>query len=415
MYKERRTRLLISVSSLFIAACTSALPAEPTRTVPPTTAPAEEETVSPEPSLTSVQEESDEALIARVAARFANAPWTTNFALHSVPYEEIIFAGPPRNGIRPLYNPIFESVASADQWLAPQEPVIHVSVNGEAKAYPLRILTRHEIVNDVVGGEGVAVTFCPLCNTAIAFSREVEGQTLAFGVSGFLRNSDLIMWDDVTESWWQQITGEAIMGDLTGTRLEMLPSSIISWEDYRVASPEGSVLSLENEYGFPPEAYINPYVGYDTPNRRPFLFDGQIDDRLPPMERVVGLTVGEVAVAYPFMTLAEERVVHDTVNGQEVVVLWFAGTTSALDQRVLAESRDVGSAVAFDPVVDGERLTLRRDGERFVDEASGSEWNNLGEAISGPLAGARLEPVIHANHFWFAWAAFYPETEIYAP
>lgn len=410
-----RTALLVSASSLLLAACTGALTAEPAGTVVRGDSPREDETVAAGPSQTSIAEESDEKHLAEVAARFANAPWKTNFALHSVPYEEIRFAGPPRNGIRPIYHPIFESVRSAEEWLAPQEPVIHLSINGETKAYPLRIITRHEIVNDVVGGEPVAVTFCPLCNTAIAFSRETDGQVLAFGTSGFLRNSDLVMWDDVTESWWQQITGEAIMGDLTGERLGMLPSAIVSWEEFAAANPDGAVLSLENEYGFPPETYFNPYVGYDLPSRPPFAFAGAIDERLLPMERVVGLTVGDVAVAYPFSTLAAERVVHDTVNGQEVVVLWLAGTTSALDRQVIADSRNVGAAAAYVPVAGEYELNLRWDGDSFVDEETGSEWNILGEAVSGPLAGARMDPVIHANHFWFAWAAFYPATELYTP
>ena len=163
--------------------------------------------------------------------------WDTDFTLHSVAFDEIMSGGPPRDGIPPLDSPSFVSPDDADAWLANREPVISFELNGEAKAYPLQILTWHEIVNDEVGGVPVIVTFCPLCNSAIVFDRRLDGVVLDFGTSGRLRNSDLIMWDRQTESWWQQLTGEAIIGKLTGHTLEFLPAPIVSWADFKAAHP----------------------------------------------------------------------------------------------------------------------------------------------------------------------------------
>ena len=196
--------------------------------------------------------------------------WDTDFTLHSVAFDEIMSGGPPRDGIPPLDSPSFVSPDDADAWLANREPVISFELNGEAKAYPLQILTWHEIVNDEVGGVPVIVTFCPLCNSAIVFDRRLDGVVLDFGTSGRLRNSDLIMWDRQTESWWQQLTGEAIIGTLTGHTLEFLPAPIVSWADFKAAHPAGQVLSQETGFG---RTYgRNPYAGYDEVGKPPFLF-----------------------------------------------------------------------------------------------------------------------------------------------
>ncbi len=193
--------------------------------------------------------------------------WLTDFGIASIDLSELT-QGQVKDGIPALRDPNFVPVAEVT-FLNDREPVIAFQHNGEARAYPLQILMWHEIVNDVVGGRPVLITFCPLCNTAIAFDRTVDGTVLSFGVSGFLRNSDLVMFDDETESFWQQITGEAIVGVRTGTNLELLPSSIVSWEDFRTSFPDGSVLSQDT--GFSRPYGRNPYVGYDDINSSPFL------------------------------------------------------------------------------------------------------------------------------------------------
>lgn len=341
----------------------------------------------------------------------ALSQFSTDFSKHSVPYDEILSGGPPKDGIPAIDNPKFVSVEEADQWLEPQEPVILFEVDDDARAYPLQILTWHEIVNDELGGVPVAVTFCPLCNSALSFDRRLDGQVLEFGTSGLLRHSDLVMYDRTTESLWQQFTGEAIIGDLAGKQLTFLPSAIVSYDDFRETHPDGRVLSRETGYSRPYGE--NPYAGYDTIGQNPFLFQGETDDRLPAMARVVTVSLGEEDVAYPYSVLEEKRVINDNVGGQDLVVFFTPGTNSALGAPIIAEAADVGATNVFDPHVDGEKLTFAIAGETITDEQTGSEWNLLGEAVAGELVGKELMPIVHGDQFWFSWAAFKPDTIIY--
>ncbi|MCH8994035.1 MAG: DUF3179 domain-containing protein [Chloroflexi bacterium] len=336
--------------------------------------------------------------------------WQTDFSKHSVEFDELL-RGQVRDGIPAIDNPQFTSIAGGNEFLAEQEPVIVLELNGDARAYPIQILIWHEIVNDVVGGVPVTVTFCPLCNSAIAFEREFNGRLFDFGTSGLLRNSDLVMYDRQTQTWWQQFTGEAIVGELTGTLLEVVPASIVSWGDFKETHPDGQTLSLDT--GFARSYGSNPYVGYDTTESRPFLFDGDPDGRLLPAERIVAVELNGETVAYPFAVLEGLLVVEDTVGGEPIVVFFQPGTVSALDRSTIADSRDVGASGVFRPEAAGQTLTFRADGEVIVDNETGSEWNVLGKAMSGPLEGTELTPVIHGDHFWFAWAAFKPETRIF--
>jgi hypothetical protein len=225
--------------------------------------------------------------------------FSTDFSISSIDFGEILSGGPPKDGIPSIDNPEFISVREVDGWINPNEPVILVDLNNEAKAYPLQILVWHEIVNDNVGGIPVIVTFCPLCNTAIAFSRTVEGEIYDFGTTGRLRFSNLIMYDRQTETWWQQAEGKAIIGTLTGTQLEFLPSAIISWDDFKKKYPDGLVLSKQT--GFSRSYGRNPYVGYDDVNNPPFLYQGpETPGRLPPVARVLAIEIGTETVAYPY-------------------------------------------------------------------------------------------------------------------
>jgi hypothetical protein len=338
----------------------------------------------------------------------------TDLSRRTVHLREIRSGGVPRDGIPPIDNPLYVSPEIGDVWYEPQEPVILIELNGDARAYPLQILTWHEIVNTEIGGQKIAVTFCPLCNSAVAFDRNIDGlETLRLGVSGLLRHSDLVMWDNQTESLWQQITGESIVGELAGERLKMAPAIIVSWEAFRSQHPDGLVLSRDT--GFSRSYGANPYVGYDTIDQSPFLFDGETDDRLSPMMRVLGVDIAGESRAYPFSELEERRVVNDTVGGVPIVVFWQSGVTSALDKSDIADSRDVGMATALRPVVNGMELTFTIHDTDFRDHETGSLWNVFGVAIEGPLEGERLEGYVSGAHFWFAWAAFKPDTGIWRP
>jgi hypothetical protein len=344
----------------------------------------------------------------------AEREFTTDFSRHTVPYGEILSGGPPKDGIPAIDAPKFVAVAAADEWLKDLEPVVLVQVGDDARAYPLQILTWHEIVNDTVGGLPLVVTFCPLCNTAIAFERTLNGRVLDFGTTGRLRFSNLIMYDRQTETWWQQAEGNAIAGELAGRQLALYPAAIVSWAEFRAAHPNGQALSRDTghrrDYG------RNPYAGYDDVNQSPFLFRGPATPgALRPMARVLTVDLNGEAVAYPYAALENVRAVNDTVGGQPVAVFWAAGVASALDDGTIALGRDVGTAAAFSPELAGRRLTFRAEGERIVDAETGSAWDILGRAVAGELAGRQLAPVVSINHFWFSWAAFKPGTRIYQP
>ena len=341
----------------------------------------------------------------------AEGEFQTDFGKHSVSYEEVLSGGPPKDGIPAIDEPRFVGVGEADAWLEPQEPVILLQVADEVRAYPIQIIMWHEIVNDAVGGVPVAVTFCPLCNTAIAFETTVDGQELTFGTTGRLRFSNLIMYDRQTESWWQQATGDAIAGALTGTRLESLPAPIVSWEDLRSEHPDARVLSRETGYN---RTYgQNPYAGYDDVDSSPFLYEGpETPGDLPPMARVITVDAQGEPVAYPYEVLRESPAINDVVDGEPVAVLWQKGTASALDEDSVGAGRDVGSAGVFSRRLDGSTLTFRSEGGTILDEETGSAWNALGRAVAGELEGERLEPVVSIDHFWFSWAAFRPETRV---
>jgi hypothetical protein len=348
--------------------------------------------------------------------RFSTNFWEgrTNFCLTSVAFREFLSGGPPPDGIPAIDEPVFESVDTADMWLEDDWPVMFFEWNGEARAYPLAILIWHEIVNDEVGGEPVSLTFCPLCNATLAFKRTLpEGVVLDFGTTGNLRNSDLVMYDRQTFSWWQQFTGEAIVGDLTGTRLEVLPSQIIAWNDFKTSHSDGEVLSRDTghvrSYG------QNPYAGYDTISNSPFALSpdvlANIDERLLPMERVVAVEFESETIAYPFSQLDELGAVNDELSGSPVVVFWQAGTQSTFGNN----GGDTGSTGVFLRELEGEVLSFVAVEGGFEDEATGSTWNILGEAIAGPLAGAQLDRVVSAEHFWFAWVVFKPGTVVWTP
>ncbi len=349
-------------------------------------------------------------------SRFSRAGWKTDFTTHSVPLSEIVSGGPARDGIPPIDRPELASTAEAGAWLKGQEPVVALEVGGDARAYPLQILIWHEIVNDTIGGVPVAVTFCPLCNTAISFDRRIEGidRPLRFGTTGNLRESDLVMWsDDPGETWWQQITGDAIVGALTGTRLRPLPAQIVSFADFSAAYQDGRVLNRVT--GFTRPYGSNPYAGYDDVNGSPFLFSGSIDGRLAPMERVVAVELNGEIVAYPFRELLKARVANDAVGGTPIVVFHRGGTVSALDNTAIPASRDIGATGVFERSLDGRTLTFRAAGGGFEDAETGSTWDITGRATAGPLAGRRLAPVVHDNRFWFVAAVVRPNLRLWAP
>ena len=382
----------------------------------------------------------------------------------TIPIADILSGGPPPQGIPALgfrglqgvadatREPRFVTQDEAAAWLGEREPVVLMRLGGEARLYPLQILTWHEIANDTLGGVPVAVTFCPLCNSALAFDRRVpatqaqvdalrrdghqvraepldpeatrlyEQQTghpapelgvdVTFGVSGLLYFSNMLMFDDTTFTLWAQLTGEGAVGDMAGERLIRYPAQLVGFAEARLAEPDALVLSQDT--GFRRSYGQNPYVGYDDIGSPAFLFQGPSDGRLQAKERVITVD-GAEPVAYPFDHLRDQRVVHDVIGGDPVVAFWAAGTATALGAGQIATAADVGAVGLFEATVDGQALRFDTHQDGFVDDATGSVWDVTGRARSGPLAGTLLEAVPHDNTLWFAWAAFRPETEVRRP
>ncbi len=314
---------------------------------------------------------SDVLPIAGIESASANPGWwkrewsKTDFSKTSIDFSEIRSGGPPKDGIPPVDEPTFSPVSQIKD-IKPTEPVVGLTIKGETRAYPLRILMWHEIVNDSVAGVPVTVTFCPLCNTAIVFDRRIAGRVLDFGTTGKLRYSDLVMYDRQTESWWQQALGEAIVGELTGTRLKMIPARIESFAKFKARAPRGKVL-VPTSPGM--RAYgANPYAGYDS-SARPFLYSGAMPKGIKPLARVV--SVGEEAWSLALVK-ARKRIVKG-----DLVITWEPGQNSALDAGDISAGRDIGNV-----------LVQRR-------------------------TGAGLKDVLYGVEFAFAFHAFHPKAPIH--
>ena len=337
--------------------------------------------------------------------------WRTNTAKRLINLNELQTGGPSKDGIPPIYHPRFVSVSQAAKWLSPVEPVVSLTLDGRTRAYPLQILIWHEIVNDRFGDVPVIVTFCPLCYSVNVFDRRINGREYTFGTSGMLRYSNLVMYDHQTESLWQQVIGRALVGDMAGANLKAIPAQIISFEQFRTTYKNGLVLSRttghKRNYG------RNPYAGYDDIRKSPFMYKGKADDRLRPMEKLVTVSLDNFSKAYPYSLTQSKYVINDEIAGESIVVFHIRGAVSALNRSQIATSREDGSTGVFHREVDGKILTFSYNGKDLVDDQTGSVWDITGKAVSGPLQGKTLIPVVHGDYFAFIWLVFKPETEIY--
>ena len=290
----------------------------------------------------------------------ASAGPTNGFDLSNsiLPREQILHGGPPRDGIPALSDPKLVSPEKAG-YLQPASRVIGISLHGQARAYPVAILNWHEIVNDEIGGQRVAVTYCPLCGTAVAFDASIDGKPTDFGVSGLLYNSDVLLYDRDTESLWSQIMNQAISGTRVGKKLTPIPVSHTTWRDWLADHPDTRVLS--DDTGHSRDYRRDPYAGYEESRQTFFAVNNEAPDTYHPKEVVVGLGVDGVYKAYPFIELDKQGKSRfsDSINGRS---FWFDWD---------AENRSV----------------------TITDED--------GEAVAG-LQG-----------FWFAWFAFHPDTLVY--
>ena len=323
-----------------------------------------------------------------------------------VPREEIEIRL-SRDSIPAIVDPAFASDWSGldpegveDPTLPDETAVIGVERDGRARAYPLRILDWHEIVNDEFGGP-IAVTYCVLCGSSVVVERFVDGESTNFGVSGRLWRDDLVMYDARTESYWSQILATAIRGPRTGDRLDVFPSTLSSWGEWRRSHPETEVLlppphstlvdGIERHYPYFRSKYNygdeSQLIGHDS--------DGELDRRT----MVIGVSDGEETRAYPFDVVADRGVVTDTVGDRPVVV---------------AVAPD-GTLVAYDRRIDGIERAAEPAGKGHIELARSRFERVTGEAVDGPHEGTRLERANeHPPMFWRGWSNFNPESDVYA-
>ena len=312
----------------------------------------------------------------------------TDGVKHSIPLNKIVSGGPPKDGIPSIDDPKFETVAVADQYLDDNGFGLAVEANGRYRFYPYQILVWHEIVNDTFAGKDLLVTYCPLCFTGIVFDREVNGEAVEFGTSGKLYNSNLLMYDRKSDSLWSQAIGEAVVGELTGSELEVYPSLTISWSDFKKKANSGAFSKpevLSRNTGISRDYTRDPYGSYYTDNSVWFPLSNE-DGRLGSKEVIFGYDAGDAQKAWPLQQLREQSL-NDEVGD---VPLW------------IVYDDDLDTLRAYKRVVDGQ--TIQIDSE---------DWGFDGRAISGTYKGTQLEVVPLENHFWFSWAASHPNTDVY--
>jgi hypothetical protein len=333
----------------------------------------------------------------------------TNWSKHTVPYSELVKLQ-KKDDIIETADLIESPAQAASKWIKDEEPVIVVKINGQIKAYPISILLWNPVINDRIGEIPVAVTYCPLCNITHVFNRDVDGNVLLFGFSGFLFNSCVVFYDKETESLWDSLTGRCLAGDFSNYYLKHLVKNTVSFLSYKTVYPEEPIV-VKIKGGVLKPISMNPYIAYDL-IKKPMFFFKEIDQRLPVMERVVGLGRNDNVIAYPYSILMKRKIIHDIFEGEAIVIFYRTGMISPLSDP-LEEGRDIGSTGVFSPYVDGKRLSFYERDNKFYDVETDSEWSILGRATSGYYEGKELRWILHDETYWFVWAAYFPDTMIY--
>ena len=345
--------------------------------------------------------------------------WDTDTSNTSVPLSEFTALMYP-DGIPPIDAPAYYSIEQARKEYFEFEPVIVVEINGEGRAYPLSVLMYHEIANDSLGGKGITITFCPLCNSALVFERDLnfkgKDYHLDFGVSGMLRKSDMVMYDRQTETWWQQFTGEGLVGELQGAELGLVSAPLLSLDEFIELYPSGTVLAKERNSDQEDRHHYgeNPYVGYDDHgNEKPRLFFDEVDARFPAMTRVIDVLINKKHKIFRLNYLRDKRVLNDDFQGESFAIFYTEKLVSVLDSADITESKTIGAVNVFYTQLDDYLLTFKKKKGYFMDKQTKSKWNMKGVCYSGKLEGTKLRTVKHGTHFAFAMFAFHPDTEVY--
>jgi len=317
----------------------------------------------------------------------------TNGVKHLIPLDKIKGGGPPKDGIPSIDNPKFANV-SESYFMSDSDTVIGLEINGEAKAYPLFILVWHEIINDRVGDIPVSVTYCPLCYTNQVFERIIDDKEVEFGTSGKLYNSNLVMYDRLTDSYWSQALGMAITGELSGYELNLIPFDVITWGDWKTLHPDTLVLTTDT--GYIRSYATDPYGNYYTEPRIMFPVEYS-DDRMNPKEIILGFNQNGTYKAYKQKDIESNVIINDSIGETPILLVSLFSENSR----------------AFVRIIDDQKLDFVYNDDKIFDSQTNSEWNYDGLAISGKYEGSQLDRMAIEPGFWFAWVAFHPDTLVF--
>ena len=317
----------------------------------------------------------------------------TNGVKHLIPLDKIKGGGPPKDGIPSIDNPIFAGIQDS-KFMSDSDIVIGLDINGETKAYPLFILVWHEIVNDKVGNTPVSVTYCPLCYTSQVFERIIDYQEVEFGTSGKLYNSNLLMYDRLTESYWSQALGMAVTGKLSGYQLDLVPFDLITWGDWKILHPDTLVLTTDT--GFIRSYATDPYGNYYTEPRIMFPVEHS-DDRINPKEIILGFHENDIYKAYKQNDIESNIIINDSIGKTPIMLVSLFSQNSRV----------------FERIIDDNTLDFVYSNDKIFDSQTNSEWNYDGLAISGEYEGRQLNRMTIEPGFWFEWVAFHPNTLIF--
>lgn len=347
-----------------------------------------------------------------------DADWETDMSKKNKVTEYEFEAYMPKQSFKTINFPSFVNNERAKQSYKPEEAAVVVSVGNEHKAYSLDLLMYHPVINDRIGGIPIAVTYCPLTDAVNVWKRSFMYRNMVrevdFKVSGLLRNSNTVLYDRFTESWWQQFTGTAMIGEFAGVQLERVYSLRMTmkqfWDSHRYGlTINPNVKQPDLPYG------ISPYYKYDqTYREKPIFLRKTPQSTLMAMERVVGVEIMDKHIVYPYEEVRKAGVLNDKPLDMYVVVFWQEGITSALDTKTILEGKPVGSLAVYSSFVDGRLLTFIKEGMVYRDEETSSVWTFEGACIEGELKGQQLKPLNFVSSFSFAQTVFYPDNLIYS-
>lgn len=344
--------------------------------------------------------------------------WKTDTAKHTSNFAELVIAA-EKDAIHPLNFPAFIHKTDSLYNYYDFEPAIVINFGSEARAYPLSVLTLFELSNDSITGKQIMVTYCPMCNAALVFNRNVKTpkgeQLLTFGISGLLMHNDMVMYDHQTESWWEQLMGEGVAGEYAGVELKMLPALLIDVKDFFDRFPDGKILSPIALNAYRKKHIHRPFHNLEDTDHlnAHYYIPEKTDPRLPPLEHILDIHLYGHDRVYPFHILAKQHVINETQGDDAIVIFYHGETVSVLHKDNLAKAKRTGSATAFSRKLNNLLYTFRKQGDYFLDDQTNSRWDITGYCREGKLQGAQLEILPHSNHFAFAYLAFYPHVEIY--